>query len=99
DYAERRASWAIQPPSRISRRRMWLSSYQDSVARLIALGLTSGPRAMTDARTAALTRTAVTLAAMTVGESPARHAAASMSAARARAAQTNASAYSADSRL
>ena len=32
----------------------------------MALGLTSGPRAMTLARTAALTRTAVTLAAMTV---------------------------------
>ena len=55
------------PPSSNSRRRMWLSSYQDSVARLIALGLTSGPRAMTDARTAALTRTAVTLAAIDRG--------------------------------
>ena len=37
----------------------------------MALGLTSAPRAMTDARTAALTRTAVTLAVMTAGESPA----------------------------
>ena len=43
DYAERRSSWAIQPLSRSSRRRRWLSSYQDSVARFIALGLTSGP--------------------------------------------------------
>ena len=78
DYAERRASWAIQPLSRSSRRRRWLSSYQDSVARFIALGLTSGPRAMTDARTAALTSTAVTFAAMTFGDSPASRAAASM---------------------
>ena len=50
---------------------------------------------MTDARTAALTRTAVTLAVMIAGGSPAMQAAASISPARASAANTKASANSA----